>query len=94
MQIYEDLERNFVRDGGQKLLNHILILAKYLRFFQRDCKRTPTYCEIKHKIGEDKLRTKKIGFNEEYSHYPFLSQYKNEQPETNHPPVEVGGKES
>ena len=46
--------------GMDQLLNHILILVKYLIFMCRERKTPPTYIEIKNKIMEDKLEEHKL----------------------------------
>ena len=46
--------------GKNQLLNHILILVKYLIFKSREHKKPPSYNEIKNNIVEDRLEERKL----------------------------------
>ena len=50
-------ERN---KGKSQLLNHVLILIKYLIFQNRQCKKPPSFSQIKHNIIEDRLEERKL----------------------------------
>ena len=46
--------------GKNQLLNHVLILVKYLIFKSREHKKPPSYNEIKNNIVEDRLEERKL----------------------------------
>ena len=43
-----------------QLLNHILIIVKFFIYKNRECKKSPSYYEIKNNILEDRLEERKL----------------------------------
>ena len=58
--------------GKDQLLNHLIILVKYLIFTNRERKTPPTFTEIKNKLKEDRVEEMKLAiYSKEKYGYSF-----------------------